>query len=331
MTDERKPTKERPKPLLRVDGLSKTYSKKVGLLSRPEIQHAVWGVSFDISAGRTVALVGESGCGKSTLGRLLVRLIEPTYGRIFVSGRDVTQMSDAEFRPYRKRLQIVFQDPETSLNPQLTVRSIVSEGAIAFGLASGSALEDLIATELSAVGLSPDALDKYPDQFSGGQRQRIAIARAMILKPEFVVCDEIVSALDASVQAQILNLLLDRQAESNVSYLLITHDLAVAEQVSRTMLVMFAGRIVEMGRTEEIAVAPRHPYTQELFAAAPKLGGEPPKLSSTKLPTLAAATTGCAFRLRCPAAEPGLCDGDAPSLQPVSSGSNHRVACFKAT
>lgn len=331
MTAERKPTKERPKPLLRVDGLSKTYSKRVGLLSRQEIHHAVWGVSFDIPPGRTVALVGESGCGKSTLGRLLVRLIEPTYGRIFVSGRDVTSMNDAEFRPYRKRLQIVFQDPETSLNPRLTVRSIVSEGAVAFGLASGSALEDLLVAELSAVGLSADALDKYPDQFSGGQRQRIALARAMILKPEFVVCDEIVSALDASVQAQILNLLLDRQASTNVSYLLITHDLAVAEQVSRTLLVMFAGRIVEMGRTAEIAASPRHPYTQELFAASPKLGAEPPKLSSTKLQALAVANTGCAFRLRCPMAEPGVCDGEPPTLRSVSAESSQRVACFKAT
>ncbi len=260
-------------PLLKVEHLKVYFPITSGVLQRKTGEvRAVDDVSFEITRGTTVGLVGESGSGKTTIGRALIRLINPTEGRILYNGADITTLSSRAFRPYRKKIQIIFQDPYNSLNPRLTIFNIVGEALeIHFPAMNRSQRRDRVAALLSKVGLKPEHLDRYPHEFSGGQRQRIGIARALAVEPEFIVCDEPVSALDVSVQAQIVNLLQDLQEELGLTYLFIAHDLAVVEHISNFVLVMNQGKIVEAATAEAIYQHPQDPYTQKLLDAVPKL------------------------------------------------------------
>ncbi len=323
-------------PVAAVEGLAKAYTLRRGLLGLGnELVHALAGVTFQIKKAETLGVVGESGSGKSTLGKVMLRLVEPSFGRIMWSGLDVTRLPERDLRRHRRRMQIVFQDPYSSLDPRMTVREIVGEGLALFKLAERSAIDDRVATMLRRVGLDPAMMDRYPHEFSGGQRQRVAIARALAVEPDFVVCDEPVSALDVSVQSQIVNLLEEIQEESEVAYLFVSHDLRLVECTAHRTAVMYLGRIVEIGPSDRVAAHPLHPYTQALYAASPPhptkaraekralpLAGEPP--SATSPPR------GCPFHPRCPKAEKGTCDVEVPSLDPAPDDSSHRVACFFA-
>jgi oligopeptide transport system ATP-binding protein len=263
----------RPRTLIATDRVSKYYPVQGGLLARKDrYVHAVDGVSLRVRRGETMGLVGESGCGKSTLGRLMLRLVDPTFGRVWFDGEDITHRSQGALRPLRRRMQIIFQDPYSSLNPRMTVREIIGEAIVIHRLAKTRADEEArIVQLLERVGLRGDAMDRYPHEFSGGQRQRIGIARALAVEPEFIVCDEPVSALDVSVQAQIVNLLQDLQEELGLTYLFIAHDLAVVEHISDFVLVMNQGKIVEAASAEAIYENPQHEYTRKLLSAVPKL------------------------------------------------------------
>jgi oligopeptide/dipeptide ABC transporter ATP-binding protein len=315
-------------PLLRVRGLRKWYPLRAGLFGRPRaFVRAVDGVSFDVAAGETFALVGESGCGKTTVGRSILRLVPPTEGEVRFDGRDVLALRGAELRRLRRDMQIVFQDPYASLNPRMTVGALVGEAVEVHGLARGSELEDRVAGALVRVGLSPDHRTRYPHEFSGGQRQRIGIARALALEPRFVVCDEAVSALDVSIQAQILNLLAELQQELSLTYLFISHDLAVVEHLADRVAVMYLGQIVETAPAAELFAAPRHPYTRALLAANPvpdpDAPAEPLPLEG-EVPSAIEPPTGCRFHPRCPQAfEP------CPLREPprVRLGGGAEVAC----
>jgi oligopeptide/dipeptide ABC transporter ATP-binding protein len=322
-----------PAPLLRTQGLGKVFgAPATPLFGRSDrAVRAVDGVSFSVMSGETLAVVGESGCGKSTLGRLLLRLIEPSEGKIWLEGRDLGALSAAEMRKMRRHAQMVFQDPYGSLSPRRTIAEIVAEPLQAFGLArSGVALRQQVADVLTRVGLSPAFMDRYPRQFSGGQRQRIGIARAIAAGPRFIVADEPVSALDVSIQAQIINLLQDLQERERFSCLFIAHDLAVVRHIADRVMVMYLGRIVEIGPKREIYAAPQHPYTQALLSAVPRpdpdaqakriiLSGDVP--SPTRVPT------GCSFHTRCPLAQ-DICKVDRPSLRTVAPG--QQAACHFA-
>jgi oligopeptide transport system ATP-binding protein len=322
-------------PVLSVEGLAKAYTLRRGLLGlKKELVHALAGVSFQIKKGETLGVVGESGSGKSTLGKVVLRLIEPSFGRIVWSGVDVTRLPEREVRPHRRRMQIVFQDPYSSLDPRMTVREIVGEGLTLFKIADRSALEDRVADMLKRVGLDPSMMERYPHEFSGGQRQRIAIARALAVEPDFVVCDEPVSALDVSVQGQIVNLLEEIQEDSGVAFMFVSHDLRLVECTAHRTAVMYLGRVVEIGPSARIAKSPLHPYTRALIASSPPhprggkgkrslpLAGEPPSAMSPP--------KGCPFHPRCDRKEPGTCDVEAPRLEPAPDDSSHRVACFFA-
>jgi oligopeptide transport system ATP-binding protein len=282
--------------------------------------------------GETLGLVGESGCGKSTLGRLLLRLQEPTSGRIYFDGQDITDLSQSALRPFRSDMQIIFQDPYSSLNPRMTVRAALSEALRVHGMVSaGSEEEQRIAALLEQVGLRPEHMRRYPHEFSGGQRQRIGIARALAVSPRFIVADEPVSALDVSIQAQIVNLLSDLQEELGLSYLFIAHDLHVVEHVSQRVAVMYLGRVVELATSGEIYSHPRHPYTEALLSAAPEPDPTARKrrlLLEGDVPSPLDPPTGCAFHPRCPIAEKGLCDREVPGLRTLAPG--HDVACHLA-
>lgn len=259
-------------PLIQIDNLKKHYPIKQGVFSRV-VGHvrAVDGVSFTVDRRETVGLVGESGCGKTTVGRTLLRLLEPTAGEVNFDGVNVFGLNAAQLRALRRRMQIIFQDPYASLNPRMTVQQIVGEGLGIHQLARGRDRRDRVAAMLERVGLQPDHLTRYPHEFSGGQRQRIGIARALILNPEFVVCDEAVSALDVSIQAQIINLLEELQQEMNLSYLFIAHDLGVVRHICDRVLVMYYGKLVEAAATEELFTNPVHPYTRALLSAVPTI------------------------------------------------------------
>ena len=318
--------------MLRVEGLSTWFAVRQGLLQgvRGHVK-AVDGVSFGIAPGETLCLVGESGCGKSTVGKTVLRLIEPTAGRIWLGGTEVTGLDEAAMRPHRRQVQMVFQDPYASLNPRLRAGQIIAEPLDNYGLAPGAERRPRLEALLRQVGLRPDALERYPFEFSGGQRQRLGIARALALNPRLIVADEPVSALDVSVQAQVLNLLKDLQDELGLAYLFISHDLGVVEHVAHRVAVMYLGRIVEMGPRERIFSAPTHPYTEALMAAAPVAD---PRLKRERqviegdVPSPIDPPTGCHFHTRCPLAQE-RCRREAPTLQPVAEG--HVVSCHLRT
>jgi oligopeptide/dipeptide ABC transporter ATP-binding protein len=309
--------------LLRVENLTKHFPTKNGMLK------AVDGVSFDVKRGTIVGLVGESGSGKTTAGRCTLRLIEPSAGRIVFDGVDLRTVSDREMRNYRRRLQIVFQDPYSSLNPRLRVEEIIGEAIDTHQLAKGAARRDRIAELLTRVGLDPDHARRFPHEFSGGQRQRIGIARALAVEPDFIVADEPVSALDVSVQAQVLNLIQDLQQSFGLTMLFIAHDLSVVEYLCDEIVVMYLGRVMERGPSRNIYAMPRHPYTQALLSAAPV---PDPKASRQRIvlkgdiPSPMDPPSGCVFRTRCPYAIPA-CAEIVPPLDIV--GPEHGVACIR--
>jgi oligopeptide/dipeptide ABC transporter ATP-binding protein len=311
--------------LVRVRGLFKHFP----LEGSDDVVRAVDGLTFDIYRGETLGLVGESGCGKSTVGRCLLRLIEPTRGRIEFGGRDVLATSGEELRLLRREMQIIFQDPYASLNPRMKVRDIVSEPLVIHGIGDKSERRERVAELLRKVGLDPDYMNRYPHEFSGGQRQRIGIARALALNPKLVVADEPVSALDVSVQAQVVNLLEDLQGEFNLTYLFISHGLAVVEHISDRVAVMYLGRIVEVTTAEELYANPLHPYTRALLSAIPV--PDPTRkrdriVLKGDVPTPINPPSGCRFHTRCPEAIPDCARID-PDLREVSP--NHTVACIR--
>ena len=311
--------------LVRVRGLFKHFP----LEGSDDVVRAVDGVTFDIYRGETLGLVGESGCGKSTVGRCLLRLIEPTRGQVEFAGRDVLATSGAELRRLRREMQIIFQDPYASLNPRMRVRDIVSEPLVIHSIGDKGERRERVAELLRKVGLDPDYMNRYPHEFSGGQRQRIGIARALALNPKLVVADEPVSALDVSVQAQVVNLLEDLQGEFNLTYLFISHGLAVVEHISDRVAVMYLGRIVEVASAEELYANPLHPYTRPLLSAIPV--PDPTRkrdriVLKGDVPTPINPPSGCRFHTRCPEAIPDCARID-PDLREVSP--HHTVACIR--
>jgi len=315
-------------PLLSVRGLEKHFPIHRGILGRTVGKvRAVDGVSFDVAKGETLCVVGESGCGKSTLGRLLLRLLEPTGGSIRLEGREVAALDRSAFRPLRQELQIVFQDPYASLNPRMRAGDIVAEPLENFGRMTAAERTEKVAELFGFVGLPRDAMRKYPFEFSGGQRQRLGIARALALSPKLIVADEPVSALDVSVQAQVLNLMMDLKAEFHLAYVFISHDLGVVEHVADRVAVMYLGQIVEIAARDDIFARPRHPYTRALIAAAPV---PDPRANRERIilegdvPSPANPPPGCRFHTRCPFAF-DRCRTEAPVLRPASEG--HLYAC----
>jgi len=315
-------------PVLSVRDLVKHFPFHRGLLSREAGRvRAVDGVSFDIAEGETVCLVGESGCGKSTVGRLLLRLIDPTSGTIVLDGRDVSRLDRARFRPLRRTIQIVFQDPYASLNPRMRAGEIVAEPLENLGGLSRAERTGRTAELFARVGLAREAMNRYPFEFSGGQRQRLGIARALALEPRIIVADEPVSALDVSVQAQVLNLMTDLKAQYRLAYLFISHDLGVVEHVADRVAVMYLGEIVEIASREEIFAAPRHPYTRALIAAAPVPDPRARReriILEGDVPSPANPPPGCRFHTRCPFVFE-RCRVEAPVLRQASP--THAFAC----
>jgi oligopeptide/dipeptide ABC transporter ATP-binding protein len=318
-------------PLLEVDGLAKHFALSGGLLGRSAgVVKAVDGVSFALQRGETLALVGESGCGKSTTGRLILRLIEPSAGALSFDGQDMLALGKHELRSLRRRMQIIFQDPFASLNPRMSVADILAEPLLLHRLATPAEIPARVAELLKVVGLGPQHAERFPHEFSGGQRQRIGVARALATKPDLVVCDEPVSALDVSIQAQVVNLLQDLQAQFGLSYLFIAHDLAVVKHIATRVAVMYLGRIVELADKATLYAAPRHPYTQALLAAAPLpspgLRRERPVLQGD-VPSPLKPPTGCTFHPRCMHAQ-ARCSAEQPLLRAMPGGA--LVACHFA-
>ncbi len=315
-------------PLLSVRGLVKHFPVKKGLLQQTVGQvHAVDGISFDIAEGETLGLVGESGCGKSTAGKTILKLIEPTAGEIRVNGERIDQLSRREMRSHRRELQVVFQDPYSSLNPRLKIRDIIGEPLKNFGIAQGRTLNDRVESLAGKVGLRAEALDRYPHEFSGGQRQRIGIARALALNPGLIICDEPVSALDVSVQAQVINLLADLQKEFGLSYLFIAHDIAVVEHISHRIAVMYLGKIVEIADRASLFSRPQHPYTEALLSAVPVPDPGAAKkriILRGDVPSPINPPSGCRFHTRCPYAF-DRCSKEEPLMREVLPGQH--VAC----
>jgi oligopeptide transport system ATP-binding protein len=313
-------------PLLVARDLVKHFPVRKGLFGRVSAQvKAVDGVSLEIAAGETLALVGESGCGKSTLGRMLLRLIDPTSGSVAFMGEELTKLSESEMRARRRHMQIVFQDPYASLNPRMTVADIVGEPLKLHAVVPAGERQTRIAELLRLVGLRPEHAQRYPHEFSGGQRQRIGIARALAAEPKLIVGDEPVSALDVSVQAQVINLLKDLQGRLGLALVLIAHDLAVVKHVATRVAVMYLGRIVETGPADEIFARPRHPYTQALVAAIPRPDPGAPRrqlLLDGDVPSPIDPPPGCRFHTRCPHAQP-RCRAEDPTL----AGDGRAVAC----
>jgi oligopeptide/dipeptide ABC transporter ATP-binding protein len=321
--------------LISVRNLVKRFPIKGGLLSREVASvKAVSNVSFDIRKGETLGLVGESGCGKSTLGRTILRLIEPTSGQILFKGQDITQIGSKELRKLRRHMQIIFQDPYASLNPRMTVEEILSEPLQIHGLAKTRAeRQQRILKLLDMCGLRREAIARYPHEFSGGQRQRICIARALAVEPEFIVCDEPVSALDVSIQAQIVNLMQDLQQELGLTYLFIAHDLKVVEHISTRVAVMYLGEMVELADAEELYHTPKHPYTKALLSAIPLPDPNYKKervILRGDVPSPINPPAGCYFHPRCPIAKEN-CKSAHPQLRDVKTATQpHDAACHYA-
>jgi oligopeptide/dipeptide ABC transporter ATP-binding protein len=317
-------------PLIEAAGLTKHYAQRSGgWLRRPtQFLRAVDDVSLTISRGETLGLVGESGCGKSTFGRLLIRLLEPTAGRIRLNGTDITELHGAALREQRRAMQIIFQDPYGALNPRMSVEDIIAEPLIIHGARANAGTRREVARLLDLVGLPERARALFPHEFSGGQRQRIGIARALILQPKLVVCDEPVSALDVSVQAQIVNLLSELQRELGLTYLFIAHDLAVVKHISTRVAVMYLGKVVEVADKSDLYAAPLHPYTRMLIEAVPashpRLRKRYCKPLTGDIPSALALPAGCRFHTRCPHAMP-ICREQEPSFTNPAAG--HGVAC----
>ena len=312
-------------PLLRIRNLTKTFPTAKGPV------HAVNDVSFDIPRGSITGLVGESGSGKTTLGRALLRLIEPTSGHTLFDGQDLNGLDSAGLRAMRRRMQIIFQDPVSSLNPRLKVGAIVSEGMRAHGIGTGKDRRDRVAALLEEVGLMADHMHRFPHEFSGGQRQRIGIARALALEPEFIVADESVSALDVSIQAQVLNLLLDLRKRRNLTMLLIAHDLSVVEYLCDQTVVMYLGKVVEAGASRALYRDPAHPYTQGLLNALPRLDDLDTELTPVPgdIPSPLERPTGCVFHTRCDRFIKGICNLRVPGDTLVED--DHVARCFDLT
>ena len=318
--------------VLRVEGLQKLFPVRRGVLQRVAGHvRAVDGVSFAIQAGETLCLVGESGCGKSTVGKTILRLQEPTGGRIWLGGTDVTELDEEQMRVHRRQVQMVFQDPYSSLNPRMRAGQIIAEPLENFGMAEGADKERQVHALLEKVGLRKDAAERFPFEFSGGQRQRLGIARALALNPKLIVADEPVSALDVSVQAQVLNLLMDLQEEFGLAYLFVSHDLAVVEHIGHRIAVMYLGRIVELADAETLYTAPKHPYTEALLSAVPvpMPGAQRERIILRgDVPSPINPPKGCRFHTRCPYAF-DRCRTEEPELRPVADavGAGHIAAC----
>jgi oligopeptide/dipeptide ABC transporter ATP-binding protein len=317
--------------LVKVEELRTHFPIRKGLFSKVAAWvKAVDGVSFAIPAGQTLGLVGESGCGKTTVGRTLLRLIPATSGKVIFDGRDVFGLSSGELRPLRRNMQLIFQDPFGSLNPRMTVGNIVGESLTVHGIAKGQRRRDMVAELLEKVGLSKSYVNRYPHEFSGGQRQRIGIARALALNPKFIVCDEPVSALDVSIQSQIINLLMDLQEEFGLTYLFIAHDLAVVEHISDTVAVMYLGKIVEYAKAEELYANPKHPYTMALLSAIPQ--PEPARrrqriMLRGEVPSPVNPPSGCPFHPRCHM-RIDRCSKDVPQLEQKGDTADHVASCW---
>ena len=317
-------------PLLKVEHLSKEFPAESGMFAKrfsKRVVSAVNDISFEIYPGETFGLVGESGCGKSTTGRTIMRLTKPTAGKVFFQGKDVSEMSKHEIKDMRREMQFIFQDPYASLNPRMTIGEIVSEPMTIHGVGTKEERIERVRELLDVVGLNPEHINRYPHEFSGGQRQRICIARALALNPEFVVCDEPVSALDVSIQAQIINLLKDLQEKYKLTYLFISHDLSVVEHISDTVGVMYLGNLVEYGETADIFKNPLHPYTKALFSAIPipdpTVKRERIVLQGS-IPSPANPPQGCKFHTRCPYATE-RCKTECPTQREIEPG--HYVVC----
>ena len=319
-------------PLLSVRNLKKSFPIKKGVFARQVgAVQAVSDVSFDVARGETMGVVGESGCGKTTTGRTILRLIEPTSGEIRFEGRDVNSMGTSELRALRREMQIIFQDPVSSLNPRMTVGAIIREGLTIHKLAEGAAADARVRQLLQEVGLRPEYSTRYPHEFSGGQRQRIGIARALSVEPKFIVCDEPVSALDVSVQAQVINLLVDLQRDHDLTYMFIAHDLSVVEHIADRVAVMYLGKIVELATAEDLYREPTMPYTQALLSAVPVADPHARKeriILQGDVPSPANPPSGCVFHPRCHhPAKDEACARIVPPLEEKAPG--HFAACIK--
>jgi len=328
----------RPETLLSVRDLRVHFPFQRGSFLRPEhgVIRAVDGMSFDIAAGETLALVGESGCGKSTTARAIINLVRPTSGQVILEGKDITGLTDRQMMRYRRVVQMVFQDPFASLNPRMTVGNIIGEPLVVHGLASGKDRKLEVLRLMELVGLNPRFLNRYPHEFSGGQRQRIGIARAMAVQPQLILCDEPVSALDVSIQAQIVNLLMDLQQRLGLSYLFIAHDLSVVRHIATRVGVMYLGRLAEIGPAASVYAHPTHPYTEALLSAVPV--PDPNRSASRdrirlvgEVPTPDREHVGCSFADRCPLVT-DHCRRERPSHRLVELGApGHTVACWERT
>lgn len=318
-------------PLLEVQNLKKYFPINRGFLGRTQrILKAVDDLSFSIAYGETLGLVGESGCGKTTVGRTIIRLYEPTDGKIIIDGEDISSLPESQLLPYRRKMQMIFQDPYSSLNPRMTVTEIIREPLEIHKIAQGKEAQDRIDELLSMVGLNKEHANRFPHEFSGGQRQRIGIARALAVEPKFIICDEPISALDVSIQAQVINLLEELQERLGLTYLFITHDLSMVKHISNRIAVMYLGKLVEIAKSQALYQDPLHPYTQALLAAVPIAD---PKLEASRqrillegdVPSPVDPPPGCRFRTRCPIARKE-CSQLEPELKDVGNG--HWVACF---